>query len=108
MNESPKHRKAEAVNKSTGYVIYHRQGHDVPVAARQRWALELERMKRSAESRGMTTTLEFVELGNATISHLSVSEKGEVSEQVSGCAAIRAIAEMYERIITATRKGGNR
>ncbi len=56
----------------------------------------------------MTTTLEFVELGNATISHLSVSEKGEVSEQVSGCAAIRAIAEMYERIITATRKGGNR
>ena len=69
-------------------------------------ALELERMKRSAESRGMTTTLEFVELDNATISHLSVSKKGGAREQVPDCAAIREIAEMYERLLPQHRKAG--
>jgi hypothetical protein len=64
------------VNKSTGYAIYHRQNHHVPLAARQEWALTLERMKRNAESRGMIATLEFIELGNTTISGLLVvSEK---------------------------------
>lgn len=94
------------MNESTGYVIYHRQSRDVPLVARQKWALTLERMKRSAEGRGMTAILEFIELDNSTISHLSVSEKDEVSEQVLDCGVIREIAEMYERTITATRRGG--
>jgi hypothetical protein len=89
------------VSKSTGYTIYHRHNHDVPLAARQKWALTLERMKRNAESRGMIATLEFIELDNTTNSHLSVvSEKGEARKEIPHCPCcvdIREIAEMYER-----------
>lgn len=66
-------RKSEAVNKSPEYAIYHRQGHDVPLPARQKWALELERVKCNAESRGMTATLEFIEFDNTTISYFSAT-----------------------------------
>jgi hypothetical protein len=32
-----------------GFVIYNRQNHDVPLSARQKWANDLEYMKRNAE-----------------------------------------------------------